>query len=115
MRFEERAFPYPVLSPIRDDVQPNAFGASLTVVPDPQAYQLNFGFDLKNPTLLSLIEKGTATYTVHVECGSNFFRQMFSFATPDGRVTIPADELIGTVEVSFFVTAANPVADYRID
>jgi hypothetical protein len=115
MRFEERSFPYPVLSPGRDDVQPNSFNATLTVTPETDAYQLDFAFELMNPTLIALVKDGAATLTVHVECASNFFRRMFPFNVPNGRVTIPANELLGAVEVSFFVTAAEAIPDYRID
>lgn len=115
MKFEERSFPYPVLSPSRDDVHPNIFGAELVVTPDGNMYHLDFSFDLKNPSLLSMIQTGAAGYAVHVECGSNFFRRMFWSSKPTGRITIEADELIGTVEVSFFITATAPIAEYRIE
>src|ERR1700690_846916 len=101
MKFEERSFPYPVLSPDRDDVQPGIFAANLVVTPEPQNYHLDFQFDLQNQTLLAMILTGTATYTIHVECGNNFFRRVFTSPKPQGRITIGADELVGAVEVSF--------------
>lgn len=115
MKAKDRSFPYPVLSPFRDDVQPNSFVAELSLTPDPQSYHLDYRLALQNPTLVSLIESAKATYGVHVECRGNFFRQLFRSNKQNDRITIPADDLTGTVEVSFFVTAATAMNDYVIE
>jgi hypothetical protein len=115
MKAKDRSFPYPVLSPFRDDVQPNTFAGELAVSVDAQTYHLDFKFNLGNTTLLSLIQSAGASYAVHVECKGNFFRHLYRSTTHKGRVSIPGNELIGNVEVSFFVIAANEMSSYRIE
>jgi hypothetical protein len=103
-----------VLNPATDDVLPAAFGAQLHVRSDPGAYHLRFSFKMENPTIADLIAKGAARYSVHVECRHNFFRKLYSFGAPSGMIAIPADELQGKVDVSFFVHAMDTIPKYTV-
>ena len=111
----DRSFPHPVLAEFRDDVVPSQFGLATTVSPDPDNYYLEVQFVYSSPSLASLIKTGKAIHTVHLECKRNFYREVFSFEAVTERITIPASQLVGRVEVSGFIVAREAIEAYRID
>lgn len=114
MKIKDRAFPHPVLSPFRDDVMPNKFTATLAVHAEPEFYKLKPSLSMEHSALMAMVAEGHAAYSVHIECRNNFYRQVFQSAEPNFEISIPATELSGTVEVSFFVTASIEVAGYSL-
>jgi hypothetical protein len=115
MRTKPKSYPYPVLSPLSDDVTPAVFDTTLEVMTTPGAYVLKVRMTIQNTTLLTMIAAGDAHYSLHVECQNNFYRELFRSQDPSQRIEIPADELAGTVEVSSFVTATRDFPAYRVD
>src|SRR5690349_2175625 len=95
---QEKAYPHPVLTPLRDDVEPNDFELSVVVSADADNYYLEFSFEYSNLTLAELIETGRARHALHLECRRNFFREMFYFRERKSRFVLPASSLVGRVE-----------------
>jgi hypothetical protein len=62
-----------------------------------------------------MIEKGRASYVLHVECGNTLYREAFDFASSTKRIDIPASKLNGNVEVNCFIRATRPLNKYQID
>jgi hypothetical protein len=115
MIIRDRSFPHPVLSPFTDDVVPNSFDFTVSVNHDGDNFYLDVRFDFENPTLDELVEAGKAAFSVHLECKRNFYREIFSFSKRTEKITIPAFELVGRVEVSAFVKAQDAIAAYQIN
>lgn len=114
MIIHDRSYPHPVLAPFRDDVSPNRFEFSVKVSPDADNYYIDVSFDYDNPTLIALIEDKKAVHVVHFECKRNFYRSLFSIPKRSGRLTIPAFELVGRVEVAGFIQAQTAIKPYQI-
>jgi hypothetical protein len=115
MIIKDRSFPHPVLATFRDDVDPNDFRLELSVMPDADNYYLDVKFTYANSTISKMVEDGRATHCVHIECRRNYFRQIFNFREKSARITIPATELVGRVEVSGFVKVEKTVSAYSIE
>jgi hypothetical protein len=114
MIIRNRSFPHPVLAPFRDDVTPNEFGFAVTVSSDADNFYIDARFEYGNPDLIALVAKDKAVHAVHLECKRNFYREMFTFKTTSGRITLPASELVGRVEASGFIKAQVPIAAYQV-
>ena len=114
MIIRDRSYPHPVLAPFKDDISPNKFDFVVVESHDADNYYLDITFDYESPTLTSLIETGQAAHSVHLECKRNFYREIFTFIKKTERITIPASELVGRVEVSGFIKAQGSIAAYQI-
>jgi len=114
MIIRDRSFPHPVLSPFTDDIVPNNFDFTVSINHDADNFYLDVRFDYENSTLDELVKAGEAAFSVHLECKRNFYREIFSFSERSERITIPAFELVGRVEVSAFVKAQNVMGSYQI-
>ncbi len=114
MIIQDRSFPHPVLAPFRDDVTPNLFRIALTVKPDPDNYYIEARFEYENSTLSQLVEAGSATHVLHLECRRNYYRNIFTSAKRIQNLTISASELVGRVEVSGFIKAQTEIGKYQI-
>ena len=115
MIVHEESLPHPVLAPFRDDVSPNDFRLKLDISSDTENWYLNVRFEYSNPSLKGLIQSGKVTYSVHVECRRNFYRELFSFSEPVKQLVIKANELVGRVEVSGFIRAHESIEEYSIE
>ncbi len=114
MKFRERSFPHPVLGNL-DDVELYEFQANCTFQGDRQFYYFHTYYKTSNPTLLELLEKGTAAYVLHIECGSTFYRNRFVLTKEQETVKVPADSLRDNVEVNFFICANTDIPGYQIE
>lgn len=114
MIVRERSFPHPVLTPLRDDVVPNRFEFSVAETSDADNHYLQIIFNHENATITELVERGKAVYAVHVECRRTFYREVFRFTSWEYRLTLPATDLVGLVEISGFVLATETIGEYRI-
>lgn len=111
MRLSSRSFPHPVVGNA-DDVPGAAFQATFDFASDKTNYYLEATIQCSSRTLLRMIAKGSACYTLHVECGNTLFRRSYDFDTPTHKVTIPASAINDAVEVNAFVRAKKIVWDY---
>lgn len=114
MKLKERSYPHPVLGN-KDDVSGYAFQASSKIHTDRKFYYLNISFLCSSGTLNRLITNGQAGYTVHVECTNTVFRKSFYTCNNELEITIPTDDLNGSVEVNFLICAQTDISDYQIE
>jgi hypothetical protein len=110
---QDRSYPHPVLTPFRDDVQPNVFTLTLSVEYDPDNYYLEVDIAHENPTLATLLREGRATYAVHVECRRNFYRHLH-LVPRASRIAIRSSDLVGRVEVTAFLLATQTIDGYQM-
>lgn len=124
MNISEKRYPYPVLSPTRDDYdQSSAFDVSLEFEKSPAEVTLTFAATLKDDGLRQLIGgEGAAKIIVHVEAPKTVFRRTYDIPLPYAetavsekdkrKVPIPAAELSGLVSVCPFIVATRDIPDY---
>lgn len=114
MRIVDRSLPYPVLSPLRDDVSPNRFELTCDCRSDAKNYYLAYEFGHDNVTLKEHVTSGAAAYAVHIEGRDCFYRLLHSKCPAKGVIEIPADDVAGTMEVTGFIVAKQDLPAYRL-
>jgi hypothetical protein len=114
MRLSSRSYPHPVVGNA-DDVPEAAFQAAYEYTSDKQFYFITVTVACSSNSLGRMIEKGTASYVLHVECGNTLYREAFDFSDSAKRIDIPASKLNGNVEVNCFIRATRPVNKYCVD
>ena len=114
MKLSSRSFPHPVVGNA-DDVPVAEFQATLDFASDKTNFYLSATVRCSSKTLLKMIAKGTACYTLHVECSNTLFRKTYDFTDETHRITIPATQIHDTVEVNAFVRAKAAVPRYVVD
>ncbi len=113
MRLSNRSFPHPVVGN-GDDVGDAEFQATFEFESDKTTFYLKATVRCSSQTLLKAIKKGTACYTMHVECGNTLFRRTYDFETETYRVAIPTTAIHDTVEVNAFVRAKVAIPKYTV-
>jgi len=113
MRLSSRSYPHPVLGN-RDDVPNAAFQAVIEMTSDREFVYIEAEVASSCDTLNSMIDKGDAEFVLHVECSNTMFRQAYSFSDISHRVSIPATELNGAVEVNVFAQALRRISPYTV-
>ena len=108
-----RSWPHPVVSPLCDDVSPNAFDFRLDVLPEHQRWILGVEATDEDATLAHHIHAGKARYLLHVECKRTNYRGTLMSGTPRFEMPIGGDLLFGLVEVSLLVVATKDLDGYR--
>lgn len=114
MRLSNRSFPHPVVGNV-DDVPGAEFQATFDFASDKTNFYLTATVRCSSRTLTGMIRKGTACYTLHVECSNTLFRKSYDFNDPEFRVAIPATIIHDAVEVNAFVRARVAVPAYTVD
>ena len=109
----QRSWPHPVLSPLVDDIQDNAFEFDLTVRADSGSWELSAEAKDPDPHIDGMVRAGRAVYLMHVECPRTFYRAAIRSSLPSCKMAIPGQLIYGVVEVSFFVVAADHINKYR--
>jgi hypothetical protein len=114
MRLISRSYPHPVVGNA-DDVPEAAFQAAYEYTSDKQFYFITVTVTCSSDSLNRMIEKVTASYVLHVECGNTLYREAFDFFEKTKQIDIPASKLNGNVEVNCFIRATRPLNKYRVD
>ena len=114
MRLSNRSFPHPVVGNA-DDVPGAEFQATFDFESDKTTFYLKATVRCSSKTLQKMIAKGTACYTLHVECSNTLFRRTYDFTDAEFRVSIPATLIHDAVEVNAFVRAKVAVPKYAVD
>ena len=117
MKLNTQAFPYPVLtSDIGDaaDYNDSDFQCSLLFnkeVTDEQKFDIEYNFQLSNDAILSLIESGSASYSIHLYCADTLKREMFRLEKV-GTLTLDASDLYGKFELTPMVVVKKKVTNF---
>ncbi len=75
---------------------------------------LDVSINCGSPTLRHLIEKGSASYMIHVECGRTLYRKSFPSNEPRFKISIPARDLNGVVELTSVIVATRAIKRYEV-
>jgi hypothetical protein len=113
MRLSSRSYPHPVLGN-GDDVQDAAFQGTFEFTSDKQFYYITVTVACSSTSLKKLLAKGSACYTLHVECSNTLFRKAYHFTGETHRVQISANQLNDVVEVNAFICATKDISPYKI-
>jgi hypothetical protein len=114
MKISKRSFPYPILGAGRDDIQTGAFEVVEQLRSDSAFYYINVQTRLDHPTLAAMVIGEEAKIAIHVEASSGFYRRLFTFSESDYTISIPAEEIEGTIQVCAFVLSVTTLATYRV-
>lgn len=114
MKITEKSFPHPVLSNYGEDVLNSAFQCTLSAHQDRKNYYLTPSFVINNQTIKTLVSEGKASYFMHLECASTFYRSQYQIDDVTQSITIKGDKLKGKVEANFFVCATQRIDNYMI-
>jgi hypothetical protein len=110
---KSRNWPHPVLTPLTDDVSPNAFDFELDVWPDEPRWRLRVEAKHEDETIQNLIAAKKACYLLHVECKRTYYREAFTSTDSRFESTVPGDRLFGVVETSFLVVATKDINKFQ--
>ena len=119
VKLNTQAFPYPVLtSDIGDaaDYNDSDFQCSLLFnkeVTDEQKFDIEYNFQLSNDAILSLIESGSASYSIHLYCADTLKREMFRLEKV-GTLTLDASDLYGKFELTPMVVVKKKVTNFTV-
>jgi len=117
VKLNTQAFPYPVLtSDIGDaaDYNDSDFQCSLLFnkeVTDEQKFDVDYNFQLSNDAILSLIDSGSASYSIHLYCADTLKREMFRLEKV-GTLTLDASDLYGKFELTPMVVVKKNVTNF---
>ncbi len=114
MRISSRSFPHPVVGN-GDDVPAAEFQAAYDFSSDKTTFYLKATVACNSKSVLKLIEKGKACYTLHVECSNTLYRKTYDFTAAEYPVALPATEVHDDIEVNAFVRATAAVPRYKVD
>jgi len=115
MKTINRAFPYPVVAPFRDDVSANEFSVELSVLADGGRIYIDCTFKLANEALSRLIADGQACFALHLEAERVYFRKIVNHLGATSRVELRGTEVTGNVEWLPLVLSARQIEGYRPD
>ena len=110
MNVNSVSLPYPVLG-ILDNVTPLP-KTDISFKSDENSYIFEFDFEIFNPDIQALIEKGNAAYVCEVNCVSTFLRFCINSKEPHIRIVLKRNEVLN--EISFFcsVTVKEEIVGY---
>ena len=114
MKLSDRSFPHPVVGNA-DDVPGAAFPATIDFASDKANFSITATVKCSSETLLRMVKKGTACYTLHVECSNTLYRETFDFTGPTFTRQVSKNLIHDTVEVNAFVRAKVALPAYAID
>jgi hypothetical protein len=112
-----RTLPYPQLSPFSTDVAPNTFSFDCptgNILADRDAWIISGTIRHESPDLAAHIRAGNAMYGLHVECSRTFYRAWFPQNSPEVRISLPAAQIRGKVELLAMCVANRDLPAYSI-
>ena len=114
MEIKHRYYPHPVLSYYGSDFKNGTFTADVELKAADKEVEFSFNLSTDCSTLINLINMGTASYCVHIECAGTFFRKILKIGN-DGKLdyTIPYSKIEGPVNVCSFIAAAEDIPSYQ--
>lgn len=113
--WNNRSFPYPVLSPVSDDYHPEVkFQLVLPASAETngKTIRLEIAYQNTSNSLNELIARGKAHYCLLLECVATKHRSKCTGQEPVQIHHIPAADYAGSVTVTPYITATAPIAGF---
>ena len=120
MRFDPgKAWPHPVLRPSSygDDYPQAEFEVEIEVmrVKGSTAVEVYADFELSDPSLLQLVERDKARFSLLVKAPTTLCRRLLQANEPNIKQSFPAGELSGRVEFIPFLVCTQHLSGFRSD
>jgi hypothetical protein len=114
MQIKARSYPHPVLSYFGDDIVGSAFQPMIRIKPSKTSYTFEVAFKTSNKDLVAALNGKSAQNSVHVECATTRYRNLFSSSEEKFSFEIPQDKLDGRVELCSFILSSQDSSNYRV-
>lgn len=115
MVIRDKNYPYPVLGGGSVDYKEgNSFTVDINAFSSAKQLKMEIAPHLQQGLLNEMIQQGIAKIICHVECAQTAFREVYELKG-DGEtneILIPSGLLVGSIQVSPFVVAAQPIDAY---
>lgn len=113
MRIKNRLSPYPILNDFGDDYINSSFKVKYDVNTQFTEVYGKLSFVLENDDIKKLIKENKAVYSVHVECPSTCYREIFVSEEDEIDFKIDATLVSKTIEIRTFVILKEKVIGFE--
>ena len=115
MKIRGRLAPYPLLAKTNDSYRKSSFDGIAELKASGGELRLEFRAVLRCTSLRNLVRAGLAGYALHVESPVTSYRRLFEFNDAPFHLTLAADEVRGSLQVTPFVVAKAAIEGYASD
>ncbi len=115
MKIRGRLAPYPLLAKTNDSYRKSSFDGIAELKASGKELRLEFRAVLRCTSLRNLVRAGLAGYALHVESPVTSYRRLFEFNDAPFHLTLAADEVRGSLQVTPFVVAKAAIEGYASD
>ena len=119
MRFDSQVvYPHPVLRPDVEDYEDGDFEvtANYAVTADDMSVEVSASYHLSVPELEVLVDVGTASVGILINCRDTFFREIYPLTKDDeSKITIDGGRLHGEVMMVPIVYATSSIKGFSSD
>ena len=115
MKIRGRLAPYPLLAKTNDSYRKSSFDGIAELKAAGGELRLEFRAVLRCTSLRNLVRAGLAGYALHVESPVTSYRRLFEFNDAPFHLTLAADEVRGSLQVTPFVVAKAAIEGYVSD
>lgn len=112
MKLRNRSYPTPVVGNA-DDVPGAGFQAVIECETDASTAYFQASIQCSSQTLSKMLDKGSASIRIHIECGATMFRTASRLEGLQGHAVVDIAKLKDDVEVVPFICAEKEVRKYR--
>ena len=115
MKIRGRLAPYPLLAKTNDSYRKSSFDGIAELKAAGGELRLEFRAVLRCTSLRNLVRAGLAGYALHVESPVTSYRRLFEFNDAPFHLTLAADEVRVSLQVTPFVVAKAAIEGYVSD
>ena len=115
MKIRGRLAPYPLLAKTNDSYRKSSFDGIAELKASGKELRLEFRAVLRCTSLRNLVRAGLAGYALHVESPVTSYRRLFEFNDAPFHLTLAADEVRVSLQVTPFVVAKAAIEGYASD
>ena len=115
MKIRGHLAPYPLLAKTNDSYRKSSFDGIAELKVSGGELRLEFRAVLRCTSLRNLVRAGLAGYALHVESPVTSYRRLFEFNDAPFHLTLAADEVRVSLQVTPFVVAKAAIEGYASD
>ena len=115
MKIRGHLAPYPLLAKTNDSYRKSSFDGIAELKASGGELRLEFRAVLRCTSLRNLVRAGLAGYALHVESPVTSYRRLFEFNDAPFHLTLAADEVRVSLQVTPFVVAKAAIEGYTSD
>jgi len=115
LKYKNKNFPYPVLSPFTDDYVGDNFKIDFDFENNNEHVNIETNLKLSSEYINELITRGKAKFALRIECSKSRYRRNYTFKSRKFTVNIDAGMIEGLVRLSPFIICTSSIDDYNCD